>query len=484
MSAPNTNAQGASAQSASLQTAGPQNAGLNPLAVELNEIITQQAPALMRMLSPLGKVLYYPKGILTQSAEAGQKAHRYNATIGEAREEQHSMGLPSITRQLCNLDPDQVLPYAPSAGRNDLRAAWLEEIKKKNPSLGDIPVSLPVVTSGITHGLSTVADMFLDEGDTLLVPDQVWGNYKLIFGIKRAARLVNYPLLRFGGRAGLEGGADLEDRAASEGAGPGGGFDLEGFGALVRQHAGAGKLAVLLNFPNNPTGYSITTAEAEAIRDLLIQAAAEQECDIIAICDDAYFGLFYDDEVLKESLFTLLAGAHPRILAIKLDGASKEDYAWGLRVAFITYGIAGGEGAYQALEKKTAGCIRGTISNSPNVSQALVLRAMNDPAYRKEKADKYAILAGRAAKARAILAQPKFDEVWTRYPFNSGYFLCVRLNHLHAEEYRVRLLNDYGIGVISTSDTDIRVAISCVDETDLDDLFDVMLTCALEMQAE
>jgi len=48
----------------------------------------------------------------------------------------------------------------------------------------------------------------------------------------------------------------------------------------------------------------------------------------------------------------------------------------------------------------------------------------------------------------------------------------------------VRLLNDYGIGGISTSDTDIRVAISCVDEGDLDDLFDVMLTCALEMQEE
>jgi len=37
--------------------------------------------------------------------------------------------------------------------------------------------------------------------------------------------------------------------------------------------------------------------------------------------------------------------------------------------------------------------------------------------------------------------------------------------------------------VISTSDTDIRVAISCVDEADIGDLFGVMLTCALEMAA-
>jgi hypothetical protein len=55
---------------------------------------------------------------------------------------------------------------------------------------------------------------------------------------------------------------------------------------------------------------------------------------------------------------------------------------------------------------------------------------------------------------------------------------------LDAEAYRVRLLNQYGVGVISTSDTDIRVALSCVDEDDFSDLFEVMLACALEMSPE
>jgi aspartate/methionine/tyrosine aminotransferase len=436
----------------------PLSTGLNPLAVELNQTIREHAPAVLRVLSALGKSLYFPKGILTQSAEAKEKATRYNATIGEAREAQHSMGLLSITRHLSELSADQALPYAHSSGRPDLRKAWLEEIVEKNPSLAGIPVSLPVVTSGITHGLSTVADMFIDEGDLLFLPDQLWGNYRLIFGVKRGARVGTYPLL-----------------------GPDGGFDVDGFRKVVKQHANVGKIVVLFNFPNNPTGYSITPAEADAIRDILVQAASEAECDVVAVCDDAYFGLFYDDHVLKESLFTRLAGAHQRIVAIKLDGASKEDYAWGLRVAFMTYGVSGGAEAYEALEKKTGGCIRGTISSSPNLSQALVLRAMSDPEYQAQKAEKFAILARRAAKVREILAQPRFAEAWEPYPFNSGYFLCVRLKNLDAEAYRSWLLNDYGVGVIATSDTDIRVAISCVDEGDLADLFDVMLECALEM---
>ena len=433
--------------------------GLNPLAAELNQTIRQEAPAVFRVLSELGKALYFPKGILTQTAEANERAHRFNATIGEAREAGHSMGLPSITRNLCELSPDQALPYAPSAGRADLRKAWQAEIRQKNPSLGDTPVSLPVVTSGITHGLSTVADMFVDEGDLLFMPDQLWGNYRLVFEVKRGARPGVYPLLRLGG-----------------------GFDVEGFRKVVKDHAAVGKMTILFNFPNNPTGYSITPAEADAIRDILVEAAAREECDIVAVCDDAYFGLFYDDEVMKESLFTRLADAHPRLLAIKLDGASKEDYAWGLRVGFITYGIAGGAGAYEALEKKTGGCIRGTVSNSPNLSQSLILKAMSDPAYQAEKAEKYAILSGRAARARQVLAEPRFAEAWTPYPFNSGYFLCVRLNGLDAEAYRVRLLSEYGVGVISNGATDIRIAISCVEEGEIADLFDIMLNCALEMK--
>jgi aspartate/methionine/tyrosine aminotransferase len=431
---------------------------MNPLAVELNQIIEREAPAVMRMLSTLGKKLYFPKGILTQSAEAKEKAHRYNATIGEAREQQRSMGLPSITCALSGLSPDQALPYAPSAGRNDLRKAWVKEIRDKNPSLGDLPFSLPVVTSGITHGLSTLADLFIDEGDLLLLPEQLWGNYTLIFAVKRGAQIENYPLF-----------------------GEGGGFALDGFRDTLKKLAPAGKLVVLFNFPHNPTGYSIRPDEADAIRDALVETA-DAGCDIVAVCDDAYFGLFYDEDVLRESLFTRLADAHERLLAVKLDGASKEHYAWGLRVGFLTYAIKGGAGAYEALEKKTGGCIRGTISNSPNLSQALVLNAITHPDYLEHKAEKFDVLARRAAVVLELLAEPRFSEAWELYPFNSGYFMCVRMKDLNAEQYRVRLLNDYGVGVISTSPTDIRVAISCVDEDDLRDLFEVMLQCALEMK--
>jgi aspartate/methionine/tyrosine aminotransferase len=107
---------------------------------------------------------------------------------------------------------------------------------------------------------------------------------------------------------------------------------------------------------------------------------------------------------------------------------------------------------------------------------------MKDPEYDAQKAEKFAVLKRRAATVKRVLTDPKFAEAWTPYPFNGGYFMCLRLHHLDAEAYRVRLLNEYGVGVISVSDADIRVAHSCVDEVDIPDLFDVMLECALEMR--
>jgi aspartate/methionine/tyrosine aminotransferase len=68
---------------------------------------------------------------------------------------------------------------------------------------------------------------------------------------------------------------------------------------------------VLLNFPNNPTGYSPSPEEASAIVKAIV-AAADAGTDILAICDDAYFGLFHEPGLYTESLFGQLATAHER----------------------------------------------------------------------------------------------------------------------------------------------------------------------------
>ncbi len=89
---------------------------LNPLARELNETLVETAPEIHAMLSALGKRLYFPKGILSQSAEAKQKAHRFNATIGIATEKGKAMHLASVQSHLVGISPDDAFTYAAAVG--------------------------------------------------------------------------------------------------------------------------------------------------------------------------------------------------------------------------------------------------------------------------------------------------------------------------------------------------------------------------------
>ena len=428
---------------------------MNPLAVELNEVIQKANIHIYEMLSEVGKNLFFPKGILTQGAEAKEKAHKFNATIGMATEKGRTMYLPSVMTMLSGLEPEEALTYAPSFGIPALRKAWKEALVEKNPSLASAKISLPVVSHAITHGLSVVGDMWVDPGDVIILPDKMWGNYNLIFTVRRGARIVQHALF------------DGQDR-----------FNLKGFEDCLRAEAKKNKkIIVLFNFPNNPTGYTPHPEEGKAMAEILMDLA-HQGTNVLAVTDDAYFGLFFEDHVLKESIFTALLNKHPRLMAIKLDGATKENYVWGLRVGFITYGAClpgDHEGVYTALERKTAGAVRGSISNASHLSQTITLRSLKSASYQSEKEDKFRIMKERALEVKRVLADPKYGDAWDLYPFNSGYFMCLKLKTVEAEPLRVHLLNTYGVGLISLGKQDLRVAFSCVEKKDVQELFDIIL---------
>lgn len=430
---------------------------MNPLAQKLNETITRDNPRVAEMLSGLGKAIYMPKlGILSQSAEAKQKAKTHNATIGIATEKGAPMHLEVIQETLSSYDPKDLYEYAPPGGKPELRTVWRDKMLAENPSVVGKSISLPVATNALTHGLSIVADLFADAGDAVVVPDKNWENYELTFNIRRGANMVEYPLYDGNNRFNSAG---LRD-------------------ALLAQKE-RGKAIVLLNFPINPTGY---TPGAEEGREIVaaIRDAAEAGINVVAVTDDAYFGLFFENS-LQESLFGQLCGVHERVLAVKVDGATKEEYVWGFRVGFITYGGLS-DASLSALEQKTIGIIRATISSGPHPSQTFILRALKSERFPGQKEEKFGVMKGRANKVKQLLDSGKYGDIWTYYPFNSGYFMCLKLS-VDAEAVRQRLLNEYGVGTIALGPTDLRIAFSSIEESDLEDLFDRIYKAALDVKS-
>ena len=261
-----------------------------------------------------------------------------------------------------------------------------------------------------------------------------------------------------------------------------GGFDTEALKAALAESKSQEKV-VLLNFPNNPTGYTATEKEAVEIAKILTDCAAAGN-KVVALLDDAYFGLVYEDGVTKESLFVKLLEANENLLAVKLDGPTKEDYVWGFRVGFMTFGFKGAsEAQLKALEDKAAGTVRGNISNAPSISQKILLAAFQSPEYLQQKQEKYNTLKKRFDIIKnELAAHPEYKDAFEAMPCNSGYFMCIKPKGVDAEELRQKLIKDYSTGTIMLSGL-IRVAFSAVPTEKLGKLFENIYNCVVAMKA-
>lgn len=429
---------------------------MNPQAEELNRIILEKNSVVFELLSQRGKEIYFPKkGILAQSAEAGKA--QINATIGTAVEDDGTpMRLESIASKV-DLKPERIFLYAPSYGRPDIRAEWKRKIYKKNPSMANAEISLPVVTNALTHGISMAGYLFCDPTDQVIVSDLFWENYTLTLTNAYGSQLKPFQLFKNDG------------------------IDLESFEKVLNDGA-IGKKIVLLNFPNNPAGYTPTQTEQDVLVNI-IKTSAEKGNKIVLLIDDAYFGLGYEAGIATESIFAALCTLNENVLAVKIDGPTKEDYVWGFRVGFLTYGIKGGDAAlYGALESKTAGAIRGNISNAANISQSLLLDAYTNPEYENQKTAKYDIMKLRYEEVKRVLENEAYKPYFKALPFNSGYFMCIKLSDgLEGEKVRKLLIEKYSIGVIAF-DNLIRVAFSAVAESNIQPLFDGIYAACKELK--
>lgn len=423
---------------------------MNEIAKEMNSIVGKKSPVLFSLLSNFGKKIYMPKGIIIQSAEAKSHAYECNATIGIAKEKGDPMYLSSIYKFFNNLTPSEIFPYATPYGLPELRKLWQEKIISENKLEGK-KISLPVVTHALTHGLMLMGDLFIDEGDEIYIPDKLWENYEMIYPLRYKAKLVNY---------------DFFDSSLK-------GFNVAALEKTLNKSKKK-KIVLLFNFPNNPTGYTPTLEEADAIRDVIL-AVAKKGKQILVLVDDAYYGLSFEDGLLEGSIFSKFAGLHPNIVAVKMDGFTKEFYVWGFRLGFITFAdYYQDREAYDVMEKKTAGAIRCSVSNCSLPAQSIALKVLGGDGYLKEKESKYEILKARAEKVRKIVYDRKFSDLWDVYPFNSGYFMCIRIKDVDSNLVREYALKEYGIGTISTDKRDLRIAFSSVEIEQIDKLFDCL----------
>jgi aspartate/methionine/tyrosine aminotransferase len=402
---------------------------------------------LLRALSPLGRRAYFPPDIPAQSAQARGK--EINGTIGQITDGRGgAVPLPPLDEALAGLSPqdrNQALLYSPIEGMPEVRRLW-RQWQRRHLSGDRLPSTLPLVTIGLTHALSILADLFGGEGKALALPRPFWGNYRQTFAVRTGA-VVKSAAAYVNGRYNVHAVAEALDGLPD------------------------GEPAVtILNLPSNPGGYSLTLEERKEVIASL-RGVAERR-PLVVICDDAYAGLVFEPDIPRASLFWELIGLHPNLVPVKIDGATKEFSFFGGRLGFITFAAEQESEVGRALENKMKMLVRSVIGSPISTSQVLLLQALRQPDIETEIETIRRLLEGRYHALKKALAETD-PRLLTVLPFNSGCFALVELPEalgLTAEQVRRHLLDHYETGLISIEPRYLRIAHCSVDAAALPEL--------------
>lgn len=409
----------------------------------------------MSFFSKLGENIILPQDVLIQSKETAAIPGAINATIGIATSNKKAMALPSINKVITEINNSEYLPYSPTPGLPKMRELWKEKILADNPSINKDFLSLPMVTTGITQGIDIAANLFSESGDALLLPNLFWQNYAQIYTIKLGNKIYKYNQF------------DENNE-----------FSITNFKETLYSIK-EDKISLILNFPNNPTGYTPSDVELNSLVDVISTYAKENKNkQLIIVSDDAYFGLFFEKNHKTPTLSaTYKLAENENCLIIKLDGITKEYYSWGLRIGFITYYTKNDE-LRQLLLEKTQGFLRSTTSSPSNLSQQIALRLLDNKKALEEKEINDKIIEERYNELKQTISVEQLDSLVRILPFNSGYFFTIKLpSNINAHEFRLKFLNEYKYGVYSMDDEHIRIAFSCLDKELIPELINKFKQC-------
>jgi aspartate/methionine/tyrosine aminotransferase len=339
-------------------------------------------------------------------------------------------------------DLEAALLDSPVEGLPEVRRLWRRWQRRSAPP--GAPSSLPLVTAGLSHGLSLLADLFGGEGKAVAIPHPFWGNYRQAFAMRTGARVLTAP-------AYIDGRHD--PRALAD--------------ALAGLPAGEPAVA-LLNIPSNPGGY---TPDREERRITVASLLAEAERrPLVVVCDDAYAGLVFEPEISRESLFwdfstAAATGAYPNLLAVKVDGATKEFSFFGGRVGFLTFGVEPESEAARSLESKVGMLVRSGVGSPVAASQIVLLQALRREGVEREIEAVRLLLEGRYRALKRALAEAD-PALLTVLPFNSGCFALVEIPaalEIDSETVRRHLLARHDTGLVAMAPRFLRIAHCSVD---------------------
>ena len=378
-------------------------------------------------------------------ADKASGNHVIDATIGVFLNDDKSINtVPAVIEDLNN-NVTKNVGYAPITGypkfKEGLLKWYLKDQYEKRSKEYFIPFC---ATLGGTGALSISFNVFLDPGQTVLLPSIMWGNYKLIAK-----------------KAGLK--HDTYQLFNSEG-----NFNITNLCSKIEEYSAIQpNILIVLNDPcQNPTGYSLSNDEhLKLIKKL---NALSEKVNITVIYDIAYLDYDGNNRELHK-IFNNIFNNEIKFLPVFAASCSKVFGMYGFRVgAFFTF--VKDEELAKNITTAVEAQIRGTYSspNGPALS-CLANALLGDEV---DKLSDQIYNNTLTLKMRTTYFINKLNEFGIKHlPYKSGFFVCLPCSDAYDVCEKLKEQHTY---LIPIADDIVRIAVCSLNCNEIDELVGVL----------
>lgn len=356
-----------------------------------------------------------------------------NATIGSLLDDNGKLIVfDSVAKAIQNLEPSDFANYAPINGTPE----FIDVIQKyafgnHKPDMFTFAGATPGGAGSIRNAIVNYSNI----GEKILTSDWYWAAYKTL-AEESYRKLDTYPLLDEHGKYNLEA---MEEKVKE---------------LIAVQNS----LLIMINSPaHNPTGFSLTDEDWQAVIDMANKYATDEKR--IAIFIDAAYIDFTEDPDAARAFLKLFKGISDNVIGLFSYSASKAFTAYGLRCGALICMTNREEVAIEFKNLMTFSS-RGTWSNGTRAAQQLLVNLYND------KELKASVDAERDASREMLLGRGRaFEEAAEEcgleiVPYYSGFFASVPCDDSDAVG---AILQEEGIFLVPLA-KGLRVALSSANE--------------------
>jgi aromatic-amino-acid transaminase len=355
-----------------------------------------------------------------------------NASIGTFLDDGKKVGGVDLINEALNGHITEKMGYPNSYGDPEFNEGVMKYVfEDKLEKLRSLYCPFIGATLGGTGAVSIACNLFLEEGEIVLLPDVMWTNYKLI--VKKAhAEFATYQM--FDEKGGLNVSSIVE--------------------SIHKARETSHHVLIVINDPcQNPTGYCMTSEEYDELFSVLNEEGRKGYLTVLF--DIAYYSFFHV-EGEKCVLIDKLTAEKTDFLPLIAFSGSKLFGLYGLRVGALI-ALCPNEINQDEVKRAFGSQARGVYSVPTGTVQHCVSLVLNDEEKIKELRTEVQRNSDILAERSKVLMEELSEAGIEYYPYKSGFFITLKIDNAFEIADELKKQHMY---VVPMNENSIRLAIS------------------------